>query len=219
MLRTLRFTALALIASALPSAQAVWNLANDFSVTNGNPNGTWSYGVKPADAPLGDFTAFPDSGSSSQWLWWNDEDHLTLGAPAITKNVSSSPINGIAPGEANLHPGSSGEVPTVRWTAPFAARYHFFGHFGAGDGGLIDAFVGTPTILILEQRSTGADVPYDFWQDLGAGQSIDFGVGAAGNFYYDSTPLHVTIEAVPEPAGLLALGAGLALLARRRRRS
>ncbi len=217
MILTLRLAAVSLAAMTLSSAFALWNYAEDFSVGNGNPNSVWTYGVKGSDSPTGNFLAFPDHGSNSTWLYWIDNAHQLLGAPAATKNIGSTSINGIAPGEGNMHPGPNGEVVTVRWTAPTSGVFRIFGVFGVGDGGAIDAFVGTPTSLILEHRATFDSVGFDFTRSLNAGDSIDFGVGSAGSFYYDSTPLHASIEAVPEPLTLLGLGVGFALMARRRR--
>jgi hypothetical protein len=55
---------------------------------------------------------------------------------------------------------------------------------------------------------------------LNAGQTLDFVVGNNGNFYNGTTPLSVTISAVPEPETYAMMLAGLCLagaVARRKR--
>lgn len=199
------------------SAHAVWDFSADFSVTNGNPNGAWSYGIKQPSSVTGPLSVFPTSGSSSDWQWWHDPAILQLGAPAASKNISSVTINGVAPGEASLHPGAQGEVATVRWTAPNSNVYRVYGYFAAGDGGSVDVYIGAPQGLYLDVYGTYSRVDFDFTQNLNARDRLDFMVGHAGSFFYDSTPLHLTIEAVPEPMTLLAVGVGLAVIWRRRR--
>lgn len=216
-LKLFRLVAPILGIGLVSASHAFWDFTNDFSATNGNPNGAWSYGIKQPNALTGPISLFPSSGSSSDWIWWNDPAILVLGAPAASKNISPWTLNGVASGQASLHPGAQGEVATARWTAPTSNTYRVFGHFAAGDGGSVDVFIGTPQGLYLGVYGTYSQVNFDFTQSLNAGDSVDFMVGHAGSFFYDSTPLQLRIEAVPEPASLMAVGVGVALLLRRRR--
>ncbi len=200
-----------------PMAQASWSYVADFSVGNGNPNGAWSYGIKAPTALDGSLNLFPDSGNSGTFLYWMDVAHSSLGAPATAVNISSNWINGIGPGEGNLHPCANNEIATARWTAPVAGDYRVFGKFGAGDGGAVDVYVYENAASLLTQTSTVADVTFDTVRTLAQGDTLDFMVGNAGSFFNDSTVLDANIEAVPEPASLLAVLAGVAALARRRR--
>lgn len=211
-----------LLASAMiacpTSSSAVWDFTADFSVTNSNPNGAWTYGIKHAANLSGPVLAFPDSGNDGTWMFWNDLAHIQLGAPACAKNLSTSWINGIAPGEAQMHPGPSDEVTTTRFTAPAAGTYHIFGKFGAGDGGAVDVYVYHNGASLLTEYATIIESGWDWILTMSGGDTVDFMVGNAGSFYYDSTPLYARIEAVPEPSSLVALAAATLLLSRRSKR-
>ena len=51
--------------------------------------------------------------------------------------------------------------------------------------------------------------------ELNAGDTIDFVVGNYGDFYFDNTPIEVSIAAVPEPHPMWLLLAGIPLIVRR----
>lgn len=195
-------------------AGAVWDLDTDFRSDQGNPHGAWSYGYK--HHVLGSLTVFPDSGSDAAWDWWHDNANLTLGAPAVSRNKSMSTINGIEPNEVSLHPGPATEITYVRWVAPGAGTYHVSGQFDAGDGGAVDLYIYHNGDARLTELGTLADRAFDFEVIANSGDSLDFMVGKAGSFFYDSTPLHATVVLVPEPATLLALGIVSLMLLRRR---
>lgn len=195
------------LGSSAWATEATWNSANDFSITNGNPNGAWTYGVKNPLNLGGALATFPDSGAGS-FLYWIDNAHQSLGAPACAKNISGGWINGVAPGEANFHPGPGNEIATYRWTAPYAGNYHVFGKFGAGDGGAVDVYIYRNGSSLKSVNGATGDEPFDYGMALNPGDTIDFMVGNAGSFYYDSTPLHATIvlESPPRVSGTLTLG-------------
>lgn len=206
------------LASLATQAVAGWNVNDEFSVTNGNPNGVWSYGMKlNPNQPDGALSLFPDSGASSSWMWWNDLSHISLGAPAVTKNVSASTVNGIGPGELSFHPGADGELATIRFTAPAANLYHLTGKYGAGDGGAVDALIYAGSNPLVTEFGITGDSFFDVWVSLEIGNTVDVMVGRAGSFYYDSTPIYLQIDPVPEPTSLALVAGGMALLFRRRR--
>ncbi len=193
----------------------------DFSVVNSNPNGQWTYGIKNPSALGGALAVFPDNFSNASHIGWYDLGNLTLGTPAAFKNVSGGSINGVGNGEGGLHPGPNNEIATARWTANAAGTFHIFGSFGAGDTSAVDVYVYENTTGLLSVLGTFGDEAFDFTRTLAVGDNIDFMVGNAGSFFFDSTPLRATIEAspVPEPSALIVLLAGgLVFTARRRKR-
>lgn len=213
--KKVRFSTL-LLSIGIASQASAWNFANDFSIAS-NPNGAWAYGIKSPSALGGALTLFPDSGQNASFMFWIDNAHQSLGAPAVAKNVSGGTINGIAPGQGNMHPGPNNEIATVRWQSPGAGSYDVSGKFFAGDGGAVDVYVYADGVSLLSQTGVTGDSPFNFVLNLTSTSVIDFMVGNAGSFFYDSTPLDVFITPVPEPAAIAGLlTASLLLLARRR---
>ena len=107
----------------------VWNITDDFSIDNGNPNGAWSYGWM--DPAFMNFTLYESgdySGSDPQArpIWYTE--YTSYGV--IWKNTGE-PVYGTATGQLAMHPGigsygtgtggpwPDGGLPAVaRWTAP-----------------------------------------------------------------------------------------------------
>lgn len=184
-----------------------WDVAGQFSILNGNPNGAWSYGIKSPSDLSGPLALFPHTGSSTAFDYWVNEQNLTLGTPTVARNISSSSVSGIGPGEATMHPGPSNEIATTRWTAPSPGLYRIFGKFGAGDIGAVDAFISSPGEPLWSRYAVVDDQIFDFTRALEAGAGVDFMVGNAGSFFYDSTPIHATIAGPLNPIRIqLTLG-------------
>ena len=201
-------------------ADEIWDVTNDFSVSNGNPNGSWSYGWANGSGQfLLDGTGDVYNGSRS---WWGIYDT----GPVVWVNNLSYTQYEVQPGQVSLQPGENGEACVVRWTAPAAftspTQVQITGQFLAGDSG-------APYVGIVIDGIPLRTTPY--WQatDFGsfsfpyavsAGDTIDFAVWGAD--YGANTPLEATITAVPEPAALMLLAAavlglgGVAYVRRRR---
>ena len=118
--------AAALLACSL-SAQAtvIHDLAADFSLTNGNPNGVWTYGkytggLNPASFVAYDnaFTFTEGTGTGlERWSTGSASDPCALYNP--TSATIAAPAWGnttFAPGKFSLSPSSGPSA--VRWTAP-----------------------------------------------------------------------------------------------------
>ena len=148
--------------------------------------------------------------------------------PGIFKANGAYDVTGTAfydAGELNLHPGPSGETAIVQFIAPIAGLYSFAGAFSYNDvfptGVDVAAYVAGVSQIA---NSVGA---FNFVTTLAAGQKVNFAVGAAGNYGFDSTGFAVTATGpdrtggVPEPAAwaLMILGFGGAGAALRRRRT
>ena len=64
----------------------------DFSITNDNPNGTWSYGTEYTGGST--FTLLTNPFSNQYGLYWGE----------VWKNTSGSTVAGVAPGQISLRP-------------------------------------------------------------------------------------------------------------------
>jgi len=127
-------------------------------------------------------------------------------------------------GELNLHPGPSGETAIVQFIVPIAGLYSFAGAFTANDTS--PNSVDVAAYLGGVNQITNARGAFDFQVNLSAGQKVNFALGSAGDYSYDSTgfALSVTgpdpVQGVPEPASwaLMILGFGSAGAMLRRQR-
>lgn len=149
------------------------------------------------------------------------------GLPGVFKPVGDYDVAGTAffeAGELNLHPGASSEQVVVQFIAPIAGLYNFAGAFSYNDvfptGVDVAAYLGG----VSQIANTVGD--FDFSATLTAGQKVNFAVGAAGNWTFDSTGFELTVNgpdrtgAVPEPGAwammILGFGATGTILRRRR---
>ena len=193
----------------------------DFSITNGNPNGTWSYGYETSGGSA--FIPYATVVSGSSYMGWNISGS---GDPVIWKNISASSILGNNPGQVALHPGPAGQASIARWTAPggIGSIVSIAGQFFAGDSGTMQVGIfldnnwSTPLFQATDHGS------FSFVQAVAPGTTIDFAV--YGGYSNGTTPFDARItevsNAVPEidPAGLgtvLALVTGVLGLVERRR--
>jgi hypothetical protein len=211
-------TAFGLIAACAGLAQAgsiTYDVTNDFSVTNGNPNGVWTYGWRNGTT----FTPYTDAQSNpgTSILWRGDIGGD--GTPMIWKNLSGSTSYGVQPGQVSLHPSPFGDASIARWTDPggIGSSITINGQFFAGDSGVMDVAIvknGDWSNLLWSAVDAGA---FSLSTTVAAGDTIDFAV--YGSYAYGNTPLDARIQATtfgataPEPAtlALAFVGAGLAV--------
>jgi hypothetical protein len=207
-------------AHALVDPSTHYDNANDFSTAQ-NPNGVWSYGYSFSVG--GTFNAFTTSQTAPNGLQsWYTPSLYELGTPAAYRNSSLDPITNvsatIAGLEAGFHPGPT-SLAIYRFTAPAAGSYSVDAFFFTQDTNAtgVDVYVlknGGTTLFSAPVAHAGADT-YAYWNGsvtLAAGGTLDFAVGNAGSFLYDSTGLGVQIAAVPEPQTYALFGVGLALV-------
>ncbi|HPY29322.1 MAG TPA: CARDB domain-containing protein [Verrucomicrobiota bacterium] len=154
-----------------------------FSITRGNPNGTWSYGWTPTD-----FSTFHlDTYAAQQALgpaWWRAADV----APQVWKNTSSGTAYGVPSGWLSLHPGGGGIPSLIRWTAPAAGIARAVGQFLPGDSGAMQVAVrlhGQPWWNATDAGS------FDLSAPVAAGDTIDFAV--YGGYMFGNTPVEANI--------------------------
>ncbi|MBX3206190.1 MAG: hypothetical protein KF764_14055 [Labilithrix sp.] len=175
------------------------DLALDFSST-ANPNGAWTFGYTMS-SPAGDASALipfttPTAPATDIDLWF-DPTHVNLDAPSAFHNRSNSTVNGVAPGEAGLHPGSVQEYAVARWTAPVAGKYAVKVQFKEGDQGDTNGLLLHNGVVLVNEESTSTNAVHELNVTLAAGDTLDVAVGNKGDFIYDSTPVIFSIRTAP----------------------
>lgn len=228
----MRLHILSILALASAAAIGSADLVGDYSITNGNPNGNWTYGSM--NFPAGTFTAFTTSGTTTlssptpaTLEFWSSTNAPAL--PMSYKLISGSlnglngGVGGINVGDVVLHPSAS-EFATARYTVPTTGLYDLDLWFGAGDGftsnGNVDVVLvhNTSTLFSVKNTAIGGTFSSSL-VNLAAGDTLDVMVGSGTDgFFYDSTPVNLKITAVPEPASLAVMGIGLAAISRRRKK-
>ena len=185
-----------------PDRACAYNAAADFS-TVGNPNGVWSYGYSIGSGYA--YLPFNVASSTS----WSSSTYQSLGAPAIWLPAPASAT-------LNLHPGPDNYSPAIlRFTAPASASYSYAMQFFAGDSGDMNGGVfvnGNTAVPVAFFVSTNANPGNSGTVLLQAGDHFDVAVGNNGSFFFGTTPVALSISAVPEPAQAALLLAGLGLL-------
>lgn len=213
-LRAIGFTVAVGLAGALQAQ--TYDFASSFSITNGNPNGVWTYGYTTTlGGAFNAFTTTMDFGNGiTTWYTPGLSGDYT---PGIYSNQSGQSHNNVANGEVALHSGPSGEYGVARFTSPTGNLFSITGSFGAGDHGTVDLFILKNGATLYSVSGATATESFNLNEALVAGDTLDFVVGYAGAYQFDSTPLSATISAVPEPASMAALSLGALALLRKRK--
>jgi hypothetical protein len=198
--------------TAIGSSQETQNVVDDFSIA-ANPSGPWSFGYTPS---LGGafnlhLTAQPNFvPGADRWATPAIDPWLV-----VTKNKTISSITGspatfyYPPDMLHMHPAWDGTFDVVRWTAPAAGTYTFFGKFAGLDWvtSVADTDVHIlhnsatellePTVL----RGVGTEKFFALSRSVASGDTIDFAVGKgpSGFIQNDSTGLKVTVAGPPGP--------------------
>lgn len=193
-LSSLLFSAgILLLPQAAPAQSFAYNPTTDFSITNGNPNGVWSYGwMSVGFGPLNLLTnPVPRAGGNPVWAGWNYDY-----SPCIWNNLDGSAV-GVPTGWLALHPGPGQQPIVLRWTAPAPGPVTVEGQFLPGDSGAMQVAVrldGGPWWNALDSGT------FSLQTNVVAGTTIDFTV--YGGYGHGTTALTVLIST---PAFILNL--------------
>jgi hypothetical protein len=186
----------------------VFDAAADFSLAS-NPNGPWTYGATQVLGTITPFTVGDTTSGLPGFSLWHIAPGITesLGAPVVAINVSNTTHpRGIRPGELAYHPGPD-SFGVIRWTAPAAGQFDIKALFTGGDLGDTEVFVlrGATPLFCGDINGFGDVETLRRGVTLAAGETIDFVVGNAGSFFFDTTLINVTIFETtgPSPASLL----------------
>lgn len=216
--------ATAALLGATAAHATVYDATADFHTTS-NSGSVWTYGYSAGTSGYS-FTAFDAASTLANTVGWSAANHNAYGTPGAWINTSNSALYGAAPGQLSLHAGpvAYGDSAILRFTAAQTGDYKVVGQFFAGDyraqSGSVVLSGQTSTPLAYFADTTDTSTFAFNWLHLTAGQTLDFVVGNNGNFYNGTTPLSVTISAVPEPESYAMMLAGLCLagmVARRKR--
>lgn len=203
----------------------------DFTIAS-NPTGVWSYGWLAS--PGSSFTLFNVGGSIVEGGGGKTVEYWTRGGsePLLFHHGGPGDLAFatiyIPDGMIDLHPGVSGELAAVRWTAPVAGEFSISGSFFAAQRS-----GEAPTTSDVNVFHNGASlfqgflngneiyIHYAVTATVASGDTIDFAVGRGQNHNYsgDNTAFSARLELVPEPHKYaLATGLGLVGFAAWRRR-
>jgi YD repeat-containing protein len=177
----------------------------DFSPLQ-NPDGAWTYGYR---APGGAFTTHPSranmwgAGTDSWSRTGSNGLFVTRNNTGSTYTYPNAPSVVHPAGVLNLHPGPNGEKSVVRWTAAAAGTYVVAGYFKG-----LDTVGTTADVAVMHNGASlfGANVnghgqtaSFSVSRVVAAGETVEFsvGVGANGNYNYDSTGLSATVSLSP----------------------
>jgi hypothetical protein len=204
--------------------QNSWNTYQDFSLTNGNPNGVWSYGW--STTLFSSLNLYPNSGVDVNGNKdWYDPSFGGVGSvPAVEANTSNNQQATVPPMTSIFHPGPNGEYSHYVWTAPVTSVYSLSALFSPFDFGGTDVHILDNGVSIFSgEVSPGSPQSFSDIFTANAGDKIDFavGFGTDGSYFSDTTGINATIEAVPEAStwatGLLTAGTLLCSIWHRRK--
>lgn len=187
MTRTRLISSAAIAAAAIACAVSAdsWDFKAEFSASNGNPNGAWSYGWMPTD--FSTFHLYTTGWTEPTSVGWN----TGVGEPIIWQNLGTGMAWGVPPGEISLHPGPGNTPSVARWTAPadVAGIVTVDGEFLPGDGAWLTVAVRHNNNLIWSAANAGA---FSIGLSVAPGDTVDFAV--YDGYAYGNTPLRAVIH-------------------------
>ena len=215
-MRKLLFVIAVVVIGAINVNATVWNPTNEFSITNGNPNGVWSYGYmlfsgSDDGVVFSDFTLLPYCTTTYYGRFWGMDGG---DIPSIWSNDTTDTAENVAPGQLALHPGWGSQAVVLRWTAPdsIADTISIVGEFFAGNDGQMLVGVLVNGELVWSGTDCGT---FDLSKSISTGDTVDF-VVYADDISSGATPIEVNITEIPEPATIALLCLGVLSFVRRK---
>jgi hypothetical protein len=188
------------IAAVATAAGQTYDATADFSITNGNPNGVWTYGwsatltsalqVYPA--------ATHDANGDEEWI---DPAIVNLDVPRVARNPTDTATQFVPAHSTIFHPGKNGEYSHFVWTSLGEIVVTVAANFTPVDSGGTDVHILQDGVsLFSAQVSPGQPQTFNGTITVHAGSKIDFavGVGADGNFFSDTTGISATLTSVSD---------------------
>ena len=203
-------------ASPVPTS---WEVGGEFNQTGGV--GVWSYCSKTAYLALPCLLLGAQSTPSNPPMKGR-QFSASQSLPLVSHNTQMTPQTFNPPGSTvtvgarslAMHPGTTGRVAVVRFTAPYSATFQVSGQFYGIDGNGTGTH--TKVYLVVNNAGAGSSAVYSgaiavvpgatptpsaasftpTVVTLNAGDTLDFEVeaGANNNFNYGSTGLNAVIE-------------------------
>lgn len=222
--------ALALTITPASAVSGSWDMAADWSISNGNPNGAWVYGYLEA----GVFTAFnstcvdgaPVGTYQDTWRHNNDYDAWGNFAKVGPEGDINAWTSYRPAGTCNGGPGAELRQTTAVWVAPTAGDYavnivisglsvkaegttvdaFVYGNYAQIASAEIRGFVGTPAANFTDGWGNAPSYTFSQTMSFGAGDTVAVGVnsgpdGGAADCY----GIAFTVTPVPEPSSILSL--------------
>ncbi|MFL5330346.1 MAG: hypothetical protein ACJ8C4_15705 [Gemmataceae bacterium] len=201
-----------LLAAAGSAPAQVFSGNNSFSITNGNPNGLWSYGYRGIATGTG-FNFLNVTSSSGPIVTWS----LSNNIPVVSHNTDQvNPYDSgtatWAPNEMIMHPGSSPstEYALLRFISPINGTVQITAMLAGRDDdtpATTDAHIVRNGIELTSGNmiGQGAGPTLTTTSVIASGDIIDFALGdgsTTSDFFNDSTGVYFTITAVPEPTSI-----------------
>ncbi len=180
----------------------IYSAAKDFSAQS-NPAGTWDYGYRASSTSP--FTLYPSNGNvfglePGLHTWYLPSPY---NYPMLIHNGTGTTKTyyGIThpPDLLNLYPGTNGEKSVVRWTAPSTGTATIEGRFEGIHTTTTEVTVTHNSVPLFAGaiNGFGSRASFTLTRTVVAGDTIEFAVGASGNFNTDSTGLAATVTLQP----------------------
>jgi hypothetical protein len=188
------FVVLASLLADISALSQTYNAEKDFSITQGNPNGVWSYtwsSSLDSTQTLYSITQTNVNGGTVQ-AWCYSTGGTPI--PLVEENATASTQLGVLPPETlAFHPGYQSQFSHVVWNAPANGSCAVSAPFFSLGGGNTEVYVvfrsGGTSNQLWSGNIVGATTNLSFTTNLtvNAGDQIDFSVGVGGDSPNDDT--------------------------------